>query len=166
MDKIKKYIIYIIIIVGFYFLSNFLTIHLMKTTYNPKQYTIDQDSSPKVEITDFKATVTNGYVNGKITNDTGENINGKYLKLDYYSKNGVNLGTKYVEINNLHPGESMDFSSQFNFDNVDNVKTSIVDQKDLPANLSLKSFLSDELRLDVFHAPWYIWLAAMFFFVI
>lgn len=166
MDKIKKYIFYIIIIVGFYFLSNFLIIHLMKTTYNPKQYTIDQDSSPKVEITDFKATVTNGYVNGKITNDTGESINGKYLKLDYYSKNGVNLGTKYVEINNLQPGETMDFSSQFNFDNVDNVKTSIVDQKDLPANLSLKSFLSDELRLDVFHAPWYIWLAAMFFFVI
>lgn len=165
MDKIKKYIIYIIIIVGFYFLSNYLIIQLMKTTYNPKQFTIDPNTSPKVEITDFQATVTNGYVNGKMTNDTGEDINGKYLKLDYYSKNGVNLGSKYVEINNLKPGETMDFSSQFNFDNVDNVKTSIVDKKDLPKNISLKDFLSDEFKKDVFGAPWYIWFAALFLII-
>ena len=160
MSTMKKFTLYLIIIVGFYFLTNILTIQILKTTYYPKKYTIDPNSSPKVEITEFKATVTNGYVNGKITNDTGAEINGKYLKLDYYSKNGTNVGTKYIEIKNLKPGETMDFTSQFNYDNVDSLKTSIVDEKDLPKDKKFLDFSLDKIINDVFHAPWYIWFSA------
>lgn len=160
MDKMKKYTKYLIIFLAFYFLSNILTVHLLKTTYQPKKIIIDPDSSPNVEIDDFKATITNGYVKGKVTNNTGTDMNGKYVKLDFYSKNGVNVGTKYVEINDLKPGETMDFSTAFNFDNVDSVKTSIVDQKDLPKEFNWRDLIPDDLSLDFFHAPWYIWLAA------
>lgn len=160
MSKMKKYMRYFIVFLAFYFLSNILIVYLMKTTYQPKKYSIDSNLSPKVEIDDFKATVTNGYVKGKITNDTMEEMFGKYLKLDFYSKNGVNLGTKYVEINGLKPGETMDFTTSFNYDNVNSMKTSIVNQKDLPKEFSWKDLIPDDFRLDFFHAPWYIWFAA------
>lgn len=161
MSTMRKFLKYFLLFLAVYFLSNIAIVYLMKTTYNPKRFEIDPNVSPKVEITDFQATITNGYVTGKITNDTGEDINGKYLKLDYYSKNGTNVGTKYVEINNLKPGETMDFTSQFNFDNVDSLKATIVDEKEMPKNKKLIDFSLDKLTDDVFHAPWYVWVAAL-----
>ena len=55
-----------------------------------------------------------------------------YLKIDSYSKRGVLLGTKYVKLNDLNAGEQTTFSSSFNYEQIDNVKLSVIDGTELP----------------------------------
>ena len=99
---------------------------LLKSNYISKQYEIEINE-PQVTISEMKSTILNGYAKGTITNTTDEVITGKALKLDYYSKNGALVGTKYSKIDNLLIGETKDFESKFNFDNVDSLKVSLVD---------------------------------------
>lgn len=159
MKRMKTFFKYFIIFVAFYFLSNLATIELLKSSYRNKEFTVDFDS-PKIEITDSKATITNGYVNGIITNNTGSDLIGKILKLDFINSRGNNVGTKYIDFGNLLQGETKDFTSKFNFDNVDKIVASIMDKSELPIDKSLLDFSLDDIKLDKFKFPWYIWFGA------
>ena len=160
MSRMKTFFKYFIVFIAFYFLSNLASIHLLKTTYRTKEFTVESDS-PKIEITDSKATITNGYINGTILNNTGEDLVDKYLKIDFFSPRGVNVGTKYIDFGKLLAGESKNFTSKFNFDNVDNIKFSFIDKLDLPKEKKLLDFNIDDINLDKFKFPWYIWFAAV-----
>lgn len=141
-------IVYIIVDIGSYM--------MIKSTYISKDYEVDSNTSG-IEISEMKSTVLNGYLKGNITNNTENVITGKALKLDYYTKNGVLAGTKYVKVDNLLQGEKLDFESKFNFDNVDSVKVSLVDSLDI--DISDWDFSIDDFSKDKIN--WFVLLGAL-----
>lgn len=126
MDRMKTFFKYFLAFVVVYLIVDLGTYFLLKSTYISRDYEINIDS-PKVEVIEAKTTVENGYVKGKITNNTENIVTGSALKLDYYTKRGVLVGTKYVKVDNLLQGEEKEFESRFNYDNVNSVKISLVD---------------------------------------
>ena len=53
------------------------------------------------------------------TNSKPEELNGKYVRIDFYSKRDMYLGKKYIEVNNLEQNESMNFEAFFKLQEVD-----------------------------------------------
>lgn len=114
MERIKTFGKYALIIIAFYIISNILISASIKSTYAPiTGYDKIKQSGIKVEISDAKATFVNGYVEGKILNETEEVIENQYLRIDLYSKRKVCLGSKYVKIEDLSSNESQEFKMGF-----------------------------------------------------
>ena len=146
MDRMKTFLKYLVIFLIFYFASNIVSVQLLKSAYKNKEVFSDF-TSPKMEIIESKSTISNGYIKGKITNISNEAITDKFLKLDFISPNGVNVGTKYIDFGSLAPGETKDFETRFNFDNVKNANVSTIDKVDLP-NIEDLDFTWDDLKLN------------------
>lgn len=156
MKRIKTFIKYLIIFLIVYFGVNFLSFQIIKSTYKTKGVSANF-TSPSVEISDSKATITNGYINGKVTNTTGNTLENQYLKLDFFSKRDVNVGTKYIDLGTLEPNAVKDFSLKYNFDNVDNIVLSVLDKSSIPEeDLKLLDFSSDNLKIDKYKEKWYV----------
>ena len=68
------------------------------------------------------------------------------------------MGTKYIEIPDLAPGETYDFETQFNFDRVDNFDIQLVDEKDEEVQNAKKfelfKFKWDDINLN--QTDWFI----------
>lgn len=126
MSRMKTFFKYFLAIVICYVVVNVASFFVLKSTYNTKDYSVE-DSILDVQVEEAKATFVNGYINGKIKNNTQTDIDNKYLKVDSYSKRGVHLGSKYTKIKDLIPGEETDFESSFNYEQIDNMKLSIID---------------------------------------
>ena len=126
MDKVKKYIIYVVILVLFALFTEFLIAVGLNSTYN----TIGSASNlpENVIIYQSEATKVNGRIRGTIKNDPSNPIDEKYLKFDFFSERDVNLGSKYIELDKTK--EEMPFEAFFKLDNVSYYKTSFVNQKD------------------------------------
>lgn len=154
MKRMKTFFKYFIVFLAVYFLVGFLSVQTMKSTYKDKKVNLEV-SQGNIEIYESKATITNGYIKGKYTNNTDQDLKDKVLKLDFFNKKGKSVGTKYINIKDLAKGESMDFVSRFNFDNVDHVAASVVDKVNL-GDLKLLDFKLDDIKFDKF--PWYVWL--------
>ncbi len=157
MKRMKTFFKYFLAFAIVYILVDVLSYMLIKSTYTAKNYEVNIDT-PQVTVNEIKTTALNGYVNGTITNNSDLVLTGKALKLDYYTKHGVLAGTKYVLVDNVLQGETIDFESKFNFDNVDNVKISIVDaleaQQSADWDISLDDFSKDKIN-------WFILLGAL-----
>lgn len=87
MDKLKKYFIYILLLVGFFILSNFLINVGLNSTY--KKITRKEDNLSQVVIYQEEATFVNGRIKGIVSNTS--TINDKYIKFDFYSERNVKL---------------------------------------------------------------------------
>ena len=126
MNKtLKLFLQFGAIFIILYFFLDFLTFAYVKSTYKPiNDYEIEINS-PKIEITEAKATYINGYVKGKVTNNTGEDIDNLYVKINFYSERNVDLGTRFAKIENLKQGETKDFEVKFKFQEVKNFKVNV-----------------------------------------
>lgn len=126
MNKtLKLFLQFGAIFIILYFFLDFLTFAFVKSTYNPiNDYEIEINS-PKIEITEAKATYINGSVKGKVTNNTGEDIDKLYVKINFYSERNVDLGTRFAKIENLKQGETKDFEVKFKFQEVKNFKVNV-----------------------------------------
>ncbi len=93
MDTLKKFLIYILILVGIFVLSDFLINVGLNSTYKD----IDRvDNNSAVTIYQADATYVNGRIRGLINNT--ETISDKYLKIELYTKRDVLVGNYYLEI--------------------------------------------------------------------
>ena len=140
MAKMKKYLRYVILIAVFWVISDILIYLSINTTYATKDTRV-YSISPEIIIGDSKATYVNGYVKGSIKNNTDSVINNKYLKIDLYSARDVNLGCKYVKIENLEPDKYQDFEMWYKFTDVDYVNIYVTDNIE---NAIEEEFLSQE----------------------
>ena len=151
----KKFFKYFLAFVALYIIVDIGSYMSIKSTYIPKDYEVEIEN-PQVTVGEFKATTLNGYINGQINNNTDAVITGKALKFDYYSENDILMGTKYFKIDNFLIGETLNFESRFNYDNVDHVKISLVD--------SLESIENKDFELDDFSKDeinWFVLLGAL-----
>ena len=126
MDTLKKLLIFFLIIIGFFIFSNFLIYVGLNSSYRDIQR---QDSVEEVSIYQAEATKVNGRIRGLIQNPNGEDLNGKYVEVDLYSKRDVFLGRKYIQINDLQQGDPQSFELLFKIEDVASYNVSIVDEK-------------------------------------
>lgn len=127
----KKYFKYILAIIIVYVIVDIASFYVLKSAYNTKEYSTESKEF-SIQIDEAKATFVNGYIKGKVRNIQSKHLSNKYLKIDAYSKRDVLLGTKFVEIPTLVPGESADINASFNYEQIDNLKISTIDESELP----------------------------------
>ena len=139
MKRMKTFLIYGLLIAALWIFSDIVIYFSINGTYKSKETRINV-SSVEVTITENKATYINGVVKGNIKNNTEKIIDGTYLKIDMYSPRNVNLGTKYVEINNLKPNQVREFEMGYKFTDVSYV--TITTTNDVQ-NASTEEFKSD-----------------------
>lgn len=154
MKRFFKYFLWFVIL---YVIVDIFSYYTIVTTYVDKAVAVNY-SYPQVEIYESKATVTNGYMKGKVTNNTGLPLVDQYLKCVLYSKNGNVLGTKYVKLNELQPEEGQDFEITFNNDLVDHLETAIVPLSAI-SNADPNDFIMD-LKANN-KTSWFFWFAAV-----
>lgn len=141
MKRMKTFLIYALAIVALWIFSDIVIYLTINGTYKQKDAKI-YVNTPQITISENKATYVNGVVKGSIKNNSEETINNTYLKIDMYSKRDVNLGTKYVKINNLQKGELQEFEMGYKFTDVDYVTISTTNNVE---NATLDQFESQEL---------------------
>ena len=139
----KTFLIYALIIAAFWIFSDIVIYLSVNGTYKDKAARI-YVSSPEITITENKATYVNGVVKGSIKNNTEEIINDVYLKIDMYSPRDVNLGSKYIKIDNLKQNQVREFEMGYKFTDVDYVTITTTNNVE---NVSLEEFQSDEANL-------------------
>lgn len=132
MSKLQTFTIYLLIIVGFYLVSIFLEGQLIEQMYSKLDGTVQEEfeyngerTELNVKILDAKATRMNGYLTARVTNNTDNAINKAYLKIDLYAKKDLKAISRYLEINDLKPGESRDYKLKFRAGYVDTYKVAV-----------------------------------------
>lgn len=128
MAKMKKFFLYFLMFIALYIFVTTLTNFSMKEKFKDIQNIQISVSSPKIFIEESKATNSHGYIKGNITNDTGEHIKDKFLQFDFYNKDGTYVGTETQEIKYFNVEEKVNFDIKYNYNNVNNIKISFVDE--------------------------------------
>lgn len=131
MGRMKRFFNYFLLVVLFFIFSQIIISLSLHTSYSYKSVEI----KTIIPITaEAQATSVNGYVKGKILNNTGEAIQNKFIKIECYTKNDILQGTKYVEIENINTKETLEYEMKFNYSKVEKVVIDIVDEisKDVP----------------------------------
>ena len=145
MDRLKTFVKYILWIVGFSLLTYILTFVGLNSTYKNMQ---TQDKMPDgVTIDMAQSTSVNGRIYGKVSSTEENDLNGKYIKVDVFSKRNNLIGTKYLKLENLTPNESKKIAVTFKAENAKSYKIDIVDDDD---ELEEKILETNKLYSDTF----------------
>ena len=116
MKRMKTFLIYALIIVGFYFFSEFLITVGLSASYED---IVRKDNVSQVEIYEAQATLVNGKVKGVIKDPRGnESLTGKYVELDFYSKRDNVVARKYIPIETTDVNTTQEFSIYFEAEDV------------------------------------------------
>lgn len=140
MKRLKKFLMYLLIFVAFWIWSDLLIYVNLNSVYDTihrRNYDVTQ-----VSVSSAKATLVDGYVEGKVRNSEENNLNGKYLKIDLYSSMNNVIGTKYIEIAGLRDNGTMDFDVHFKLQDIESYSISIVDEAGKEVD---DSFYDDEI---------------------
>lgn len=137
MGKMQTFLTYILIIIGFFFISEFLSGQLIEQMYVKLKGSIEEKLSYQgqnielnVEVLEAKATNMNGYIKVRVTNNTDVTIDKAYLKLDLFAKSDIKAVSRYMEIKNLKPGAHKDYTLKFRAGYVDTYKVAV--KEDFP----------------------------------
>ena len=125
MDKMKKYFIYILIIVAFAFFSEFLITVGLNSMYH--DISNSSELPEGVKVFEAKSTKGDGRIKGSITNSEDNPVDAKYLKVDLYSERDVHMGTKYVELDKSK--KEIPFDVNFDCENVGYYKVAYTNEE-------------------------------------
>ncbi len=140
MGTMKKFKAYLLVFLGlFLFVSIFTNLAMREKIVNITNHEI-KITSPKVIITESKASYSSGYIKGNVTNDTGEHIKDKYLQFDFYDKDGIYIGTESKEIKYFNVNETVNFDISYTRRNVNRIKIDFVDEIIKPKSKMLSVF--------------------------
>ena len=131
MDRMKTFLIYALLIIGFFALSIALENGLLYSMYAniPGEFnSYYEQTGTRFSLSNSTATAcnVNGYISFNLTNSTGSNIEKCYLKLDLYNKQKLLADTEYFEITNFQNNETKKFNIKFKANNIKNYKMSIL----------------------------------------
>ena len=131
MDRMKTFFKYTIWFLLFFFFSNLIISVGLNSSYKTMTTASDTNMTREVEITEAESTLVNGKIKGKIKYDEEQDIEGKYLRMDFLSKRDNVVGTKYIPITANKENPVQDFDAFFELHDVTSYKTSIVDKKEV-----------------------------------
>ena len=145
MATMKMFFKFLIIFLILYLVVDILTFAYLKVTYKDiTDYKIVM-SSPKIEVFETKTTNMNGYIKGKIINDTGKDIESIYIKAEFTSKKDNNLGAQGIHIENLKADEQREFEVKYKLSNVESFVVSTTNEpipEEIPTEIKLTSLES------------------------
>ncbi len=128
----RKIIAWIAILVGMFVFSDFLIYVGLNSTYKEIER---QDESSQIAVYQADATYVNGRIRGVIK-DIGE-VQGKYLKIELYTKRHVLVGKSYVEIKDIENSETQPFEVLFKANDVAYYKIDTVKEKESGTELEI-----------------------------
>ena len=144
MARMKTFFIYFLLVVAFFIFSQVMIYIAINTTFQYKSIELKTTLPMEVEV---QATSINGFAKGKLINNTENEIQSKYIKIECYSKHDTLMGTKYIEIDKIGAKEEKKFEVHFNFNKVDKAVIDIVDEKELEKqNIKEEETISDPER--------------------
>lgn len=126
MDRLKTFLKYIIWIALFFIFSNVMINFCLETNYKDLER---KDEIKQVNIYQAQATKVNGRIKGAIFNDVSNKITNKYVRIDLFSKRGVNLGSKYIDVSSMRDNETKYFEEFFKLENVEYYEVVFTDEK-------------------------------------
>ena len=147
MRKINQKIITIILIVLLIVIGVNVRPVFGKTESDELKELLDEYKEDLGDLSQFKTIVDETYNDLYNATKVDDTLKDKLLKLDFFSKRGVNVGTKYIDLGEVQNGDKYQFESAFNFDNVDNIKASLISKSEVP-DLKLLDFSLDNIKLD------------------
>ena len=127
MERLKTFLIYALLIIGFFILSEFLINVGLNSTYKPIER---RDNISQITIYQAEATLVNGRIRGVVTNSQPDELSNKFIRIDFYSERDVFLGKKYVALEDIQPNETKSFEVFFKLEDVEYYSMSIVDEKE------------------------------------
>lgn len=127
MDRMKTLLKYALWVILFFIFSEFLINVGLNSSYKKMER---RDNISQVQIIEAKSTLVNGKVKGTITNSEEDYLTGKYLRIDYYSKRNILVGTKYIAIEITENNKKQNFNTYFELQEVTSYEISIVDEKE------------------------------------
>lgn len=133
MDRLKTFLIYALIVIGFIILSEFLINVGLNSEYEPITRI---DNTKEVQIYQAEATLANGRIRGIIQN-TDSDISNKYAKFSFYSERNLLLGKKYIKIDTLENGKVQPIELFFKLEDIGSYSVEIVDEKDDTGEIEL-----------------------------
>lgn len=132
MTTIQKIILWVLILIGVFILSDFLISVGINSTYQDIQR---EDNNQQITVYQADATYVNGRIRG-IIKDT-QQIKDKYLKIELYSKRDVLLGSGYIEIKDMGNDEAQPFELLFRAKDVAYYKIKTVKEKETGSELEV-----------------------------
>lgn len=123
MDTVKRFAKYAILLILFWIISDILInigINSMYKDMNQKGTTPEG-----IQVVEVQSTTVNGRI--KLTAE-GENLSGKFIKVDLYSDIDNHLGTQYLEIGNLGENEIKNIDTYFKIAETKSYEITIVDE--------------------------------------
>lgn len=126
MARMKTFLIYALIIIGFFVFSEFIISVGLNSSYKD---IARRDNLSQVEISEAQATLVNAKIKGTIV-DSESNLTGKYVEIDLYSSRDNIVGRKYVEINTTDLNREQEFSTYLDAEDIESYSIAIVDEKE------------------------------------
>lgn len=143
MARLKTFLIYVLILVGFIILSEFL----INVSLNSSYSTIGRkDNLEQVIVYQAEATQVNARIKGTIENKAENPITSKYIRIDIYSTRGNIVGTKYIDVSSLAENQSLEFSIYFKAEDVKYYEVTATDEK---ATEDLNILSEDMSKADI-----------------
>ena len=125
--NLKRWFLYGILLFAFVTVGVIVGIKSMYQPFN--SYLVSNDVIT-IKVDEAKKTNVNGYVKGSISNISDSEVNGKYIKFIFLSKNDENIGSEYIEIGTLKPQETKTYEEKFRYQNIDKLIITISDSKE------------------------------------
>ena len=151
MKRMKTFLIYALIFVGFFAYSLFLENGLLNAMYkdilgNTNGTFEGNDNAFGIENVSAQATNVNGNIQFDLVNNSGEKVEQGYLKIDLYDSQMQNAVTNYIPITGLDENESKPYKVKFKANNIKGYNISVV--KDLPDKKNILDVLGWEIDLS------------------
>ena len=125
--NLKRWFLYAIIL--FVFVSIFTYLYVITMYKSIEKYQINV-TGLTISVDEAKKTNVNGYIKGSIKNNKDEDLVNKFIKVEFYTKDNVNIGNEYVEIKILKGQESKTYEVKFRYQDVERFVITITDSNE------------------------------------
>ncbi len=151
MKRMQTFLTYALIIIGFYFFSNFLIDFGISSSYKDvEQDKIKMEQSNngfEIEVDKANSNRRQAYFTGTVKNNSDKVIEKQYVKVDSYFK-GKLMQEKYLAFENMQPGEERKFKLLYSLGQIDEFRVSYVDK--IPSNRTIVDKAIDK-AVEVFN---------------
>lgn len=138
MKRMQTFLTYALIIIGFYFFSNFLIDFGISSSYRDVQQDkikMEQSNNGfEIEVDKANSNRRQAYFTGTVKNNSNKVIEKQYVKVDSYFK-GKLMQEKYLAFENMQPGEERKFKLLYSLGQIDEFRVSYVDE--IPSNRTI-----------------------------
>ena len=151
MKRMQTFLTYALIIIGFYFFSNFLIDFGISSSYKDVEQDkikIQQSNNGfEIEVDKANSNRIQTYFTGTVKNNSDKVIEKQYVKVDSYFK-GKLMQEKYLAFENMQPGEERKFKLLYSLGQIDEFRVSYVDE--IPSNRTIVDKAIDK-AVEVFN---------------